>query len=168
MSTDAQNNAPDQPGDAAPEASDVTRERDEFRDKYLRLQAEFANYQKRAKAQAENDRLYMIRPLALDLLDVLDNFERAMQAASNAGAAGIVSGLEMVHKQMLGALAKNGVEAIPAIGQPFDPNYHEALMQQPDADHPEGTVVAELGKGYKLNDRVLRPTKVAVSVKPAS
>ncbi len=80
----------------------------------------------------------------------------------------IVSGLEMVHRQMLSALAKNGVEAISAIGQPFDPNYHEALMQQPDADHPEGTVVAELGKGYKLNDRVLRPTKVAVSIKPAS
>ena len=72
----------------------------------------------------------------------------------------------MVHKQLLATLAKHGVEPIDALGQPFDPNQHEALVQQPDADHPEGTVVAELSKGYKIHDRVLRPTKVAVSVKP--
>ena len=70
----------------------------------------------------------------------------------------------MVEKQFVAALAKHGVEPIKALGQPFDPNFHEAIMQQPDPHHPEGTVVAELARGYKLNDRVIRPTKVAVSV----
>ena len=74
----------------------------------------------------------------------------------------------MVHKQLLATLAKHGVEPIAALGQPFDPNLHEALIQQPDADQPEGTVVAELSKGYRIRDRVLRPTKVAVSVQPAA
>ncbi len=73
----------------------------------------------------------------------------------------------MVHKQLLATLAKHGVEPIEALGKPFDPNQHEALVQQPDADHPEGTVVNELAKGYRIQDRVLRPTKVAVSIKPA-
>src|SRR5919202_3275860 len=91
-----------------------------------------------------------------------------MEAARGTpGAEPIVAGLEMVHKQLLATLAKHGVEPIVALGQPFDPNQHEALIQQPDADHPEGTVVAELGKGYKIHDRVLRPSKVAVSVQPA-
>ena len=71
----------------------------------------------------------------------------------------------MVHRQLLAALAKHGIEPIEALGTPFDPNQHEALSQQPSHDHPEGTVVAEHGKGYRLRDRVLRPTKVAVSVK---
>ena len=68
---------------------------------------------------------------------------------------------------MLATLAKYGVEPIDALGQPFDPNLHDALMQQPSTEHPEGTVVAELSKGYRIHDRVLRPSKVAVSVKPA-
>jgi molecular chaperone GrpE len=72
----------------------------------------------------------------------------------------------MVRKQLLATLAKHGVEPIAALGQPFDPNQHEALVQQPDPNHPEGTVVAELSKGYRIHDRVLRPTKVAVSIKP--
>ena len=72
----------------------------------------------------------------------------------------------MVQKQLLATLAKYGVEPIKALEQPFDPNFHDALLQQPSAEHPEGTVVAELGKGYKIHDRVLRPSKVAVSVKP--
>ena len=71
----------------------------------------------------------------------------------------------MVHKQLLAIFGKHGIEPIRALGQPFDPNQHEALVQQPDPHHPEGTVVAELGKGYRIHDRVLRPTKVAVSIK---
>ena len=72
----------------------------------------------------------------------------------------------MVEKQFLAALAKHGVEPVQALGQPFDANFHEAIMQQPDAHHPEGTVVAEFAKGYKLKDRLIRPAKVAVSVAP--
>jgi molecular chaperone GrpE len=145
----------------------VQKERDEYLDQLQRSRAEFANYQKRARAQADADRLYAIGPLAIDIVNELDNFERAIGAARSAGAMSIVEGLEMVHKRLLAALGKHGVEPIKAIGEPFDPNQHEALLQQPAADHPEGTVVAEMGKGYRLRDRVLRPSKVAVSIRPA-
>lgn len=148
------------------ELLDAQRQRDEYLDQLQRTRAEFANYQKRARAQADADRPYAVAPLAYDLIAVLDNFERAAEAARTTGATSIVEGLEMVHRQLMSALAKHGVQPIAALGQPFDPNLHEALTQQPDAQHPEGTVVAELGKGYRLFDRVLRPAKVAVSVRP--
>ena len=144
----------------------VQKERDEYFDLLQRTRAEFANYQKRSKVQAEQNQSYAVASLALDLLAVLDNFERAMDAAKSSGAAVIVEGLDMVHRQLLSALGKHGIEPIEALGHPFDPNQHEALMRQPSADHPEGTVVAELGRGYRLKDRVLRPTKVAVSAAP--
>lgn len=144
----------------------LEKERDESRDQLLRTRAEFINYQKRIKQQTEADRLYAIGDLGRDLLDVLDNMQRATDALRGQATEGIASGLDIVHKQFLAVLAKYGVEPIESLGQPFDPNFHEALIQQPAADAPEGTVVAELGKGYKIHDRVLRPSKVAVSVKP--
>jgi molecular chaperone GrpE len=73
----------------------------------------------------------------------------------------------MVEKQFVAALGKHGVEPISSLGEPFDPNLHEAIAQQPDAGKPEGTVVAEFARGYRLHDRVIRPSKVAVSVRPA-
>ena len=143
------------------------RQRDEYLDQLQRARADFVNYQKRAKAQADADRVYLIKPLALDILAALDNFDRAIETARAGGASAIAEGLGMVEKQFVDALNKHGVEPIPALGQPFDPNFHEAIMQQPHADHPEGTVVAEFAKGYKLGDRVIRPSKVAVSVRPS-
>jgi molecular chaperone GrpE len=164
-------NEPDAPGPEAvlpgDELAQAIRQRDDYHDKLQRSHAEFLNYQKRAKAQAESDRLYLIKPLALDVLDALDNFDRAIETARAGGAKAIAEGLVMVEKQFLAALNKHGVEPIPALGQPFDPNFHEAIMQQPDAHHPAGTVVNEFAKGYKLNDRVIRPSKVAVSIPPA-
>jgi molecular chaperone GrpE len=148
------------------ELSQVQAQRDEYFEQLQRSRADFANYQKRSRSQADADRQYAIASLARDLLDGLDNLERATEALRASAAPGIGEGLELVHKQLLATLAKHGVQPIPALGQPFDPNLHEALVQQPDVDHPEGTVVAELGKGYRLHDRVLRPTKVAVSVAP--
>jgi len=144
----------------------LQKERDELKDQVLRIQADFANYQKRAKQQADEVRTYAIGSLAQDVLGAIDNLERAIEALRALANQGITSGLDMVQKQLLGILAKYGVEPIAALEQPFDPNFHEAIMQQPSAEHPEGTVVAELGKGYKIHDRVLRPSKVAVSVKP--
>jgi molecular chaperone GrpE len=154
-------------GNGGASLSELQKQRDEYFDQLQRSRAEFVNYQKRAREQADRERLYAAAPLASDLVAVLDNFDRAMEAARQVGAPSIIDGLEMVHKQLLAALAKNGIEPIAALGQPFDPNLHEALLQQPDADHPEGTVVAELGKGYRLRDRVLRPSRVAVSIAPA-
>lgn len=151
---------------AADDLALLRRERDEYFEQLQRSRADFSNYQKRARAQAEADRQFAVADLGGDLLAVIDNFERAAEAARSAGNESIVAGLDMVHKQLLSVLAKHGIEPITAIGQPFDPNRHEALVQQPAAEHPEGTVVAELGRGYTMRDRVLRPTKVAVSIKP--
>ncbi len=157
-------------GRTAPERGDeigvLQGERDALKEQLLRLQADFANYQKRAKQQADEVRTFAVGNLAQDVLGGIDNLERAIDALRSSANQGISAGLDMVQKQLLGILAKYGVEPIPALGEPFDPHYHEALLQQPSDQHPEGTVVAELGKGYKIHDRVLRPSKVAVSVRP--
>lgn len=150
-----------------PAPSEVARQRDEYLEQLQRTRADFLNFQKRAKTQAEIDRTYAVAGLAADTLDVLDNFERALQAARASGATSIVEGLELVYKQILETLARHGVEPIEAQGQPFSPDFHEAVAQQPSSAHPEGTVVAEYGRGYRLRDRVLRPSKVVVSVPPA-
>jgi molecular chaperone GrpE len=160
-----------QPPDGAPplpieDISQLQRERDELRDQLLRSRAEFVNYQKRSKQQAEADRAYAIGNLARDLLEVIDNLERATGALQSTGNEGVSSGVDIVHKQLLATLAKYGIEPIDAIGEPFDPNLHDAILQQPSAELPEGTVVNELSKGYKIHDRVLRPTRVAVATKP--
>lgn len=148
------------------EVAQLQKQRDEYLEQLQRSRAEFANYQKRSKTQADSDRIYAVGTLVRDLLDGLDNLQRATDALRATAAAGITEGLDMVHKQMLATLAKHGVEPINALAQPFDPNQHEAVLQQPDAEHPEGTVVAELSKGYRIHDRVLRPSKVAVSIPP--
>jgi molecular chaperone GrpE len=152
---------------AAGRIAQLKKERDDYRDQVLRSRADFANYQKRAKQQADADRVYAVGSLAKDLLDPLDNLGRAIDALRASGSEGITAGLDMVQKQLLEVLAKHGVEPIPALGEPFDPHFHDAVVQQPTADHPEGTVVGELSKGYRIRDRVLRPTKVAVSSRPA-
>ncbi len=158
--------ANEMPTTSGDELSQLQAQRDEYFEQLQRSRADFANYQKRSKSQADADRQYAIGSLTRDLLDGFDNLERATDALRASAAPGIGAGLELVHKQLLATLAKHGVQPISALGQPFDPNQHEALVQQPDAEHPEGTVVAELGKGYRLHDRVLRPTKVAVSILP--
>lgn len=157
-------NSPADPDDPAT----LRKERDQLYEQLQRTMADFVNYQRRSKTQADLDRQYATQALAIDLLDVLDNFERALEAARSAGEAGqaIASGLDMVHKQFLHALAKHGVTTIEALDTPFDPTRHEALFQQPAPDRPEGTVIQELAKGYMHHDRVLRPAKVAVSTKP--
>jgi molecular chaperone GrpE len=151
---------------ASEQIAQLKQERDEFRDQALRSRAEFANYQKRAKQQADADRVYAIVPLARDLLEPIDNLERAIEALRASSTEGVTTGLDMVQKQLLDILAKHGVEPIPAQGHPFDPHLHDAVAHQPSADHPEGTVIAELSKGYTIRDRVLRPSKVAVAAKP--
>jgi molecular chaperone GrpE len=152
----------------AEQIAQLKQECDELRDQALRARAEFVNYQKRAKQQAEADRVYAVGSLARDLLDPLDNLDRAIDALRAKGAEGITAGLDMVQRQLHEIMARHGVEPIVAQGLPFDPNLHEAILQQPSHEHPEGTVVAEMSKGYTIRDRVLRPSKVAVSLKPTT
>ena len=141
-------------------------ERDQYLDLAARTRAEFENYQKRIQRDREMDRKYAFGPLALDLLPILDNLDRAVQAAKQAGDKGpLVQGVAMVVGQFLELLKRHGIKRIDAEGKPFDPNLHEAVMQKPVADVEPNTVVQVIEQGFVNQDRVLRPAKVIVSVK---
>lgn len=143
------------------------------RDKYLemarRARADFDNFQKRAARDLQTERQYAAQPFLADLLPVLDNLDRAIDSAKESEAgSGILAGVEMVRKQLRDALEKNGVRMIRPDGEHFDPNVHEAVMQQPSADHPPMTVLQTLQAGYMLRERVIRPAQVIVSQAPPS
>lgn len=141
-------------------------ERDQYLDLAQRSRAEFENYQKRSSREREQERKYAYTPLALDLLPVIDNLERAMAAAKQAGETGpLVQGVAMVHTQFLDLLKRHGITRIEAEGEPFDPNVHQALMQQPARDVEPGTVLQVVEHGYVNQDRVLRPAKVVIATK---
>jgi molecular chaperone GrpE len=144
------------------------RARAEERDKFLallqRTQADFENYQKRNQREREQERRYWHGALALDLLPVIDNLERAMTAAKQAGESGpLVQGVGLVQTQVLDLLKRHGITLIDALNKPFDPNLHQAVMQQPSPDQPPNTVVQVLQQGFMIHDRVLRPASVVVS-----
>jgi molecular chaperone GrpE len=141
-------------------------ERDEFRDLALRTRAEFENYQKRNQKDREQERRYWYTPFALDLLPVFDNLDRTLTAARQAGETGaLVQGVGMVQGQLMEMLKRHGITRIDADGKHFDPNLHQAVMQQPSADHEPGTILQVLEQGFMNHDRVLRPAKVIVSSK---
>ncbi len=143
------------------------KERDQYLDLAQRTRADFENYQKRMQRDLATERRFAQAPLASDLLAALDNLERATAAAEKAGEKGpLVQGVAMVHSQLLDVLRRHGVTRMEALGQPFDPNLHQAVMQQPSKEHPPMTVVLVLEPGYLIHDRVLRPARVAVSVAP--
>jgi molecular chaperone GrpE len=145
------------------------QQRDEYLDLLQRTRADFANYQKRNQKEREQERRYWNGPLVLDLLPALDNLERATEAAKQAGETGpLVQGVAMVQAQLLDILRRHGVTPIEAQHKPFDPNLHQAVMQQPAADQPPNTVVQVLERGYMIHDRVLRPARVAVSTASGS
>jgi len=136
-------------------------------DRYLRAQAELDNYRKRIQREKEEDYRYREVPLLTELLPVLDNASRAIAAGEKqADAAVLMSGFKMLAQQLEGVLEKHACTRIPAVGQAFDPNFHQAIMQQPHGELPENTVLLEAQAGYKVHDRVIRPTQVVVSKKP--
>lgn len=152
---------------AAGAKDDVARERDKYLELARRTQAEFENYQKRVRRDWENERKYAALPVLTDLLPVLDNLERALQSPpSEPTAEKFVEGIRLLHKQWMDAMAKHGVAPVGVVGEPFDPNRHEAVMQQPSADYPPMTVLSVYRTGYVLHDRVLRPAQVIVSSAP--
>ena len=141
-------------------------ERDQYLDLAARTRAEFENYQKRIQRDREMDRKYAFGPLALDLLPILDNLDRAVQAAKQAGDTGpLVQGVAMVITQFLDLLKRHGIKRIDAEGKPFDPNWHEAVMQKPVVGVEPNMVVQVIEHGFLNQDRVLRPAKVIVSSK---
>jgi molecular chaperone GrpE len=146
---------------------EAERARDENLNLVARARADFENYQKRNQRDLAVERRYAQAPLAGDLLPALDNLERAIAAAEKAGDAGpLAKGVHMVQNQLLDVLRRHGVTRIEAQGKPFDPNLHQAVVQQPTAERPPNTVVQVLEQGYLLHDRVLRPARVAVSTAP--
>jgi molecular chaperone GrpE len=143
----------------------ILAERDRFLELARRTQADFENYQKRVRRDMDSERRYASVPVLSDLLPVLDNLERALQSApADDAAQAFVQGVRLLHKQWLDVLDKHGVTKVPTDGEPFDVNVHEAIMQQPSAEHPPMTVRT----GYQLHDRILRPAQVIVSAAPTS
>lgn len=137
----------------------------ELQDKLLRTVADWDNYRKRAQREKEESVKYAAEGMLEKLLPVIDNFELGLQAAQKDSSP-VAQGLNMVFNQLQQFLRDIGVEVIDAVGQPFDPHRHEALGHMPSADVPEGTVVSQMRKGYKVKDRLLRPASVFVAQSP--
>ena len=143
----------------------------DFWDRLLRATADFENFKKRAARERQDAAKYANEALIQKLIPVLDNFDMAQTAAQSGPANGsqsLQAGIAMIHQQFRSALADAGVEEVDAAGKPFDPTLHEAVSQQETADAPEGQVVQQLRKGYKLRERLLRPATVIVAKKPAA
>jgi molecular chaperone GrpE len=139
----------------------------ELKDRLLRTQAEWDNSRKRILREKEEAVRYAAENFLEKLLPVLDNFEAGMQAAQNAtDPKSIAQGFEMVLAQFQQALREAGVETVDAVGQPFDPHRHEALGHHESDEHPEGQVIMQMRKGYRLRDRLLRPASVFVAKTP--
>ncbi|WP_404403979.1 nucleotide exchange factor GrpE [Jeotgalibacillus malaysiensis] len=137
---------------------------EEAEDKYLRLHAEFNNYRRRIQKENETLQKYRAQNIVTGILPALDNFERALNIeTSNDESASLLKGMQMVHSSLLEALKAEGVEIIESTGQQFDPNLHQAVMQVSEEGYESNTVIEELQKGYKLKDRVIRPSMVKVN-----
>jgi molecular chaperone GrpE len=163
--TSARDGSNDAPGTALEDQlASAVAERDANFERFARMQAEFDNYRKRAQREADQNRQYQAFNVLGDLLPGLDNLQRAVAAAEkSSGADELRQGVQLVLKQFEDILARHGAQPIEAVGQPFDPNLHQAIQQLPSADHPPMTVIAEAERGWKLHDRVLRPSTVVVS-----
>jgi molecular chaperone GrpE len=146
----------------------VEQERDQYLDLAARTKADFENYQKRFQRDLAQERRFAHSPLAADLLGPLDNLERAVAAAQQAGEKGpLAAGVALVQSQLLDILRRFGITRLDAQGAAFDPNLHQAVMQQPSKDYKPMTVLQVLEPGYMIHDRVLRPARVVVSTAPA-
>ena len=148
----------------APDAKDATAKAEA--DKVVRLQADFANYKKRTAAEKLQISEVVKMDVITNILPVIDNFERALQVPQDKVADDVksfIDGYEMIYKQLLGVLEKEGVTKIDAVGKPFDPNYHQAVMRVPSDEYDDDVVVEVLQEGYLLGDKTLRPAMVKVA-----
>jgi molecular chaperone GrpE len=137
---------------------------DRFRDLALRSQADFENYKKRSAREKEEAIKYANSSLLEKLIAIVDNFELGLEAARAEGEKSpVFSGMSMVLKQLMDFLADSGLQPIDATGQKFDPNLHEAIAHEPSDKFPEGVVVRQTRRGYRMKDRLLRPSSVVVS-----
>ena len=149
---------------AKEEVNPLQEKYDTLNNQYLRLAADFDNFRKRNEQEREALLKYGAESTLKKMLEVLDNFERGLKAIETVeDCEKVKECYNLAYKNFTDVLAKAGLEAIKAEGEVFDPNFHEAVMQTPSSDVPEHTIIAELQKGYKLGDKVLRPTLVNVA-----
>jgi molecular chaperone GrpE len=164
MDDEAVNDGPDATV-AAPEGSelaDLQRERDDYKDRWLRKGAEFDNYRKRVERERREQADQAVVDLLQELLLVVDDFDRALTVGGDEGGA-YRKGVELIHGKLHDLLRKQGVTAMDVLGADFDPNVHMAVMHEESPEHREGEVIGELQKGYLLHDRLLRPAMVKVA-----
>ncbi|WP_275787934.1 nucleotide exchange factor GrpE [Pararhizobium gei] len=142
----------------------------DFRDRYLRLAAEMDNLRRRTEREVKDAKSYSVAGFARDMLAVSDNLRRALDAipaeareAGDAGFNALIEGVEMTERAMLSALERHGVKKIEPTGQKFDPNFHQAMFEVPNAEVPNNTVVQVVQAGYTIGERVLRPAMVGVA-----
>lgn len=158
-------------GEAVNESSEDPRyaqlalQAEESQQRYLRAQADFDNFRRRTLKEKEELGQYASMKLIGELLPVVDNFDRAIDAAKSGGAEGdsFSKGIDMIFRQLVGVLEQEGLKQMETVGQPFNPDFHQAIMQVESEEHEEGIVVEEVQKGYMLKDKVLRPAMVKVS-----
>jgi molecular chaperone GrpE len=159
-----------QPVDAPPAPADpmaeLQRERDDYRDRWMRKAAEFDNYRRRVEKERREQADEAVESLLLDVLAVVDDFERALTVDANAGsdsADAYRKGVELIYAKFQDLLRKKGITPIAALGETFDPNIHQAVVHEASDEHREGEVTGELRKGYRIGDRLLRPALVKVA-----
>ncbi|MCM3784503.1 nucleotide exchange factor GrpE [Neobacillus mesonae] len=155
---------------AEPQASNEEMNRlqalaEENEKRYLRAQADFDNFRRRTQKEKEDLAKYASMKLITELVPVIDNFERAIATApANAESESFAKGVSMIFRQLEGVLQAEGLTSMETVGQPFNPEFHQAIMQVESEEHEEGIVVEEVQKGYMLKDKVLRPAMVKVSM----
>ena len=167
--SDSENNSEESIKDEESESQDtkikeLEKLANDNEEKYLRLYAEFENYKRRIQNENKINKTYQAQGVLTDILPTIDNIERALQIeGDNDSFKSLQKGVQMVHESLLRALKDNGLEEIEAEGQEFDPNLHQAVVQDDNPDFKSGEITQELQKGYKLKDRVLRPSMVKVN-----
>ena len=141
----------------------LQRERDTLQDRLLRVAAEFDNYRKRVERDRRDQADAAVADAIQDLLPIVEDLERALQASTGDDADAYRKGVELILRQMTELLRKRGVKPIVAVGADFDPRFHQAVVQESSPDHREGEVMEEVRRGYMLGDRLLRPAMVKVA-----
>ena len=151
------------PPEQSPDTAALQRERDDYYDRLLRKTAEFDNYRKRIERERREHADEAVVGLLLELLSVVDDFDRALKIEAGDGAAAYRKGIELIHTKLHDMLRKQGVRPIETLGADFDPNLHQAVMHDTSPDHREGEVIGELQRGYTIGERLLRPAMVKVA-----